>query len=610
MKEVKRIFSNWMTKWTAAGLTALLLLTLALFSLSAGGTAEDADDVPALSEDLPQMEGVAVSTVTGAYAEYDFESVEQLDPSEVFAYTDKEMKAYSAADIDEYRELDNGNLLIEEGGVYHLSGSVHDGAVVIDAGDEDDVVLILDGVSITSSETAAILVENCDKLIIYLAEGSQNYLSDSGTAAVDEESGIDAVLFSHDDLVIAGTGSLAVEAQLDNGIHSKDDLLIIDGNISVSSADDGLIGKDSVVISSGSITINADGDGIKASEDEEGSEGFIAVEAGTLAVTAGSDGLQAEGTVLIAGGEISLETGAGSGTSGRGIKAGLLIAVAGGNLTIDSADDSLHSNGVLMISGGTFTIDSGDDAIRADEAVLIEDGEIVIHSSYEGIESSYIEIRGGRVDVTASDDGINGSDGTGSGALMKPGMDTVLGEVLVAVHGGEIVLHVEGDGFDSNGNAVMTGGSLSVYGPYTDREGMIDYNGTFAVSGGTIIAAGSSGMAMAPSEGSEVNSIMLVTTTTLPAGTDVKLLSAEGLLIDAITVVSQSQAVLFAGPEIEAGKNYQIEIGTTMDVSVTADTGSTWINESGMAAAAVGMVPGHRGMRPGNFDGDFPPQRR
>lgn len=54
------------------------------------------------------------------------------------------------------------------------------------------------------------------------------------------------------------------------------------------------------------------------------------------------------------------------------------------------------------------------------------------------------------------------------------------------------------DGFDSNGNAVMAGGTLIVHGPTTDREGPLDVNGSFLVSGGTIIAVGSSGMAETP----------------------------------------------------------------------------------------------------------------
>ncbi len=61
------------------------------------------------------------------------------------------------------------------------------------------------------------------------------------------------------------------------------------------------------------------------------------------------------------------------------------------------------------------------------------------------------------------------------------------------ITGGDITI-TEGDGFDSNGSASMTGGTLIIYGPTGNGNGAIDA-GSFDVSGGTLLAGESAGMA-------------------------------------------------------------------------------------------------------------------
>ena len=105
-------------------------------------------------------------------------------------------------------------------------------------------------------------------------------------------------------------------------------------------------------------------------------------------------------------------------TSTKGIKSDGALYVNGGNFTINSADDSFHSNSDATINDGTYTISSGDDGIHADNALLVNGGTITVTESYEGLEGLNITINDGKIDITASDDGMNaagGNDASGFG---------------------------------------------------------------------------------------------------------------------------------------------------------------------------------------------------
>lgn len=105
-------------------------------------------------------------------------------------------------------------------------------------------------------------------------------------------------------------------------------------------------------------------------------------------------------------------------TSTKGIKSDGALYVNGGTFTINSADDSFHSNSDATINDGTYTISSGDDGIHADSALLVNGGTITVIESYEGLEGLNITINDGKIDITASDDGMNaagGNDASGFG---------------------------------------------------------------------------------------------------------------------------------------------------------------------------------------------------
>jgi len=366
----------------------------------------------------------------------------------------------------------DGSIKITEGGVYTLTGTISDGLILVDT--EDEVKLILDNVSITSSNTPAILVENAKLVEIELKEGSENYLED-GSSYISEYADYEGVIYSKDDLIISGTGKLTVKANLGDAIVSKDNLKIIDGNYVISAADDAIKGKDSLYILNGEFNIMSSGDGLKSTNEEDENLGYIYIVNGTFDITSGDDGIQATTNLIIENGTFNIETSGSSDNSLKGIKADKDINIYGGEFNLNTAEDSIHSNTNIVINGGNYTINSGDDGIHADEVVEINDGTLNI-IAHEGIEGTYIKINGGTININASDDGIN--------AAKKVTKYTP----TVEINGGNITIKMgsgDTDGIDSNGNIYINGGTINITG-----NSPFDYDGEAKYSSGTLIING------------------------------------------------------------------------------------------------------------------------
>lgn len=438
--------------------------------------------------------------------------------------------------------VSNNTITINSAGSYYITGTISDGNIVIEASKDDEVQLVLDNASITSTTTAPINGVKADKLTITLVEGSTNTVTDSSSYTVftdSEDEEPDGAIFTKTDLVINGTGKLVVNANYLDGIVSKDGLKIINSNIKITSEDDGIRGKDYVVINNADIDINSKGDGIKSTNSKDTTLGYIAIEGGNININSEEDGIQAETVLNISQdtninitttGEVASsnkeEFGFGgfnrggyyettssttdtseNSASSKGLKAGTEITIESGNIVVSSTDDSIHSNGIIIINGGNMKLSGGDDGIHADTNIVINDGDIDISKSYEGIESSYIEINGGTISVVSSDDGINicgGSDGSSMGG--RPGQNgfssTSDSNRKLVINGGNIKVNANGDGLDSNGSIYITGGTILVAGPTSSGNGALDYDNECVVTGGDLIVYGSTGMWQNPSDNS------------------------------------------------------------------------------------------------------------
>lgn len=454
----------------------------------------------------------------------------------------------------------NGSVVtITAAGTYTVSGTLADGQLVVDSEDEGAVTILLNGVNISSSTSAAINIINAGSAELVLADNTENVVSDgvSYAYANAEDDEPNAAIFSDDDLTISGNGSLNVTANYNDGIASKDSLTITSGNITVTAVDDGIRGKNDLHIVSGTFTVTAGGDGFKADNEDDPTLGTMSIDGGTVQITAGGDAMQAETALTINDGRFTLASGGGSSTvisedlSAKGVKSSSSIEINGGTFMIDSADDTIHTNGTIVINGGTFTLATGDDAIHADVSIEINGGTVDINRSVEGIEAVTITFNGGDIHLLSSDDGINAAGDTGG--------------YYIYFNGGTIVVNAAGDGLDSNGSIAMTGGTVIVHGPTENFNGALDYDGSFSITGGFLVAAGSAGMPQSPGMNSSQNSLLVIFNQAQTAGTLVSVLDSSGNVVLTFAPSKDFQSLAFSSPDLVMGQTYSVSLGGISD---------------------------------------------
>lgn len=499
-----------------------------------------------------------------------------------------------SGEADKVIELAGESLSITSGGTYVIRGTLADGQIYVESSDANKVKLILDGVDISCSTSAAIFVRNAEKTLIELAEGSVNILS----GGIDADEG-DAAVYSKDDIKFKGTGTLYIQSDL-RGIHCTNDIQIEECTLIVVAGDDGIRGKDSVQIASGSVTVTAGADGIRSNNEEEEGRGYITVEGGSIYISSALDGIQAAVSLSISGGDIAILTGGGSANSlsqaqtqwsggmggrpgmggqsssqdldysAKGLKAGGSIDISGGSLAIDSIDDAVHSNGTVAVSGGSLSISTGDDGVHADADVTVSGGTISIAKSYEGIEGLNIYIQGGEITLTASDDGLNGAGGNdGSSMGGRPGQNGFSsGNSNIVISGGTVVINASGDGIDVNGSLSQSGGHVTVYGPTDNGNGALDYDGSFVITGGYIAAFGSTGMAQGSSSGSTQANLFV--SLTASAGSRLLITDASGTALLDETPPKAYGCIFFSSPDIASGGTYTFTLDGSELGSLTA----------------------------------------
>lgn len=322
----------------------------------------------------------------------------------------------------------------------------------------------------------------------------------------------------------------------------------------------------------------------------------------------------------------------------KGLKAEAGIAVSGGTFNIDSADDTVHSNGSILLSGGDLDLAAGDDGIHADVSIVVSGGKVNIKESYEGIEAADITLSGGEVRVVASDDGVNASDGSGSsegpGGMfggqrpegMPGGPGGSAGTAKLTISGAYLTVDAGGDGLDANGSIAMTGGTVLVNGPASNGNGALDYDGTFEQSGGLLVAAGSTGMAQAPSESSSQRSVLMTFPGTVKAGTLVTLADGKGTPVLSFAPAKNIQSIVISTPDLKSGDTYAFytggqSSGTAKDglyaqgkltggtkiVSFKLGEAVTYVNELGVTTGGGGFGGGRGQGRPGGFRGQGNP---
>lgn len=592
-------------------------------SSTSDSTTTSSEQASTSSSVSDESNGAATDTY-GTYEDEDLETSYVSEEAQTITLSDDGTEAVDGVTVD------GSTVTITQAGTYVIEGSLSDGQLQVSVRAEDKVNLIFNGVTINNEDGPAVYITEGEKVVTTLASGTTNTLTD-GTSYIlaTDETEPDATFYSKADLVINGDGKLVVEGNYSNGIRSKDDLILVSGEYEVTAVNNSLKGKDTVAILDGTYNLTtAQGDGIQANNEEDADSGNVYIDGGTFNINSGRDGIQAVTKLAVQNADITIQTAEGSTStdidtaeSYKGLKATGTVEISSGILNLNTADDGIHANSAISILGGEMTIASGDDGMHADETLTISDGTIDILESYEGIESSVIQIEGGNISVVASDDGLNAGGGSDTettigtfgedsfaGGQMGGGMDVDESKQLI-ITGGTLVVDSEGDGLDSNGTVDMSGGVVIINGTTTGGNGSLDYGSSFNITGGTLIATGTSDMAQNASEGSQV-SLGITYDTTQEANELISLLDEDGNVVVSFTPTKSYSHVVISNPDlttatytlVSGGENdgeesnglYEggtVTNGTELaDLSVT-DT-ITNLTSSGETASATGMMGG------------------
>ena len=261
-----------------------------------------------LSSEQEEMDDSVSSSEDSAYTYSDYELDDSFDRQSAASIT---LSGSTAQSNGSGVSINNATVTISKEGCYLISGELEDGQIIVDAGDSDKVQLVLDNASIHCSTGSAILVRNADKVKVTLAADSENELSD-GTEYQTDNDNPDAALFSKDDLVINGSGSLTVQGNYKHGIAGNDDLVITGGRLTVNSLSHALRGKDSVAILDGTFVLTSQKDGIQASNTEDSTKGWVQSDGGNFTIQSSGDGIQAETNLSIYDGSFTITSGGGA----------------------------------------------------------------------------------------------------------------------------------------------------------------------------------------------------------------------------------------------------------------------------------------------------------
>lgn len=554
---------NLASRACAAGLVATLFsLPLAACSRAAAATSQSTQSEGSAASSELETDAEHLISVADIVTDRDLEGAWEEDGATKVSLSDDGCAVDGAGAV-----ADGTTVTITAGGTYVLTGQISAGQVVVNAGSEK-VQLVLDGASVTSADSAAILVRAAKKVWLTLADGTQNKLATSGSFAEDDEFSIDGAVWCKSDLTINGTGALEMSSAEGHGIACKDELALVSGDVEVEAARHAVQAQDAACVVAGTWSLTAGTDGIHCGDDDDAEKGSVLIVGGTVSIDAASDGVDAANVLEVDGGEV----------------------------TVSAGDDGLHSERALQVDGGTVTVTK----------------------SYEGLEGSTVTVNGGVIDVTSSDDGVNAAgdptgdssaEATGVGASgpeadgeqhevaansgqaptgdgqapegadaqaptgaggqapadaggQAPGAGGAMdydSTAQVTINGGELTIQAGGDGIDSNGDLTVTGGETYVFGPTSDGDGSLDFAGAGTVTGGVVMCVGPSGMAQNFGDASTQGSMLV--SASGQAGDAIQLADEDGNVVASCEARTSYSCVLVSAPSVESGKTYTLSCG-------------------------------------------------
>lgn len=505
-----------------------------------------------------------------------------------FTFTDSGVTV--SDDSAEGYKISGTDLTISAAGAYTVTGSCADGTITVKKG-TTGVTLILSDLTLRSTTSAPL---SCNKETdVTLVITGTNTLTDAEDPA-NEDSTDETVADAFEgaaikakagsSLTITGTGVLNADGSAcKNAIKGGSTAAItVDGGmtLNLTAANTGLASDGAVEIKSGTLNITAENDGIKAEPDE--------------------DDTDSAGTVTITGGTINLNTG----------------------------DDAIHAEGNLTVTGGEITITAGDDALHTEYDLIIgtegsaSGPSITVNACVEGFEGARVYLNSGSGSITASDDGVNAAT------------DAAVSEIAIYVNGGSWYVNAGGDGLDAGGDSqnnrggdvYLNGGTIEVFGSADSGNSALDFDGSCAANGGTLLAVGMSGMAQMPTSGVYVafgaggmgggwgGSGWQGSSVNIQKGSTIVIKDSGGNTVYSSTAAKGANHVVFASSALTSGASYTLYVNGAQTLTASATTGSGQGGQQGPGGQQPGgpggqTPPDQGGQQPGGPGGQTPPEQ-
>ncbi len=476
-----------------------------------------------------------------------------------------QLNGSSATTNSDKVQISDSTVTITEEDTYILSGTLDDGTVVVNADDSAKIHLVFDGITINSSNSAAILVLSADKVVITLAS-EQNSLSNSGYFVPVDTLNVNAALYSKEDLSLNGSGSLAISSPAGHGISCKDDLVLAGGSYTITAAKHGLDASESIRLTASTVSIEAGKDGIHAENTDDATLGFVYIADGTYQISAQDDGIHAASTLTILDGDINITE------SCEGLEA-FDLAIHGGIIRLIASDDGLNAADPTATNDfgppGNGNFDFSDFGNKRPGG---------FGGNRPGKNKEEFSDMPNRPDVgdfgNFNPDDLpdnfgetfDGSFPGGFGGGFPGGMSS--SNCSITITDGNLYIQASGDGIDANGSLIISGGNITICGPNRGDTASLDYDTTATITNATFIATGATGMAQTLS--SSEQGIITITAGNQNAGTTLTLTDSEGNTLLTQTPELPYSLIILSSPDLVSGETYTLTYETTTK-TITAE---------------------------------------
>lgn len=499
---------------------------------------------------------------------------------------------------------------ITQAGEYTVTGLLSEGQIVVNADDNAEITIVLNGTSITCSNGSPIYIKNADNVKIKSEENTYNCIVDARAEADDNsdnsssENG-NAAIYAACDLKLVGKGALSVTGNYNNGIQSKDDISIKNVTIKVNAVNNAIKGNDEVAIESGEIiAISRKGDGIKTSNSSLSTKGKqkgnVIISGGNIDIYAACDGIDAAYGIDVSGdGNLNIYTdtysdyseavaadNSGSSTSSVGTPPDMNNAQNNGNMGNPPDMNNTQNNGNMgnppdMNNSSSNSGNNPDMKGNFGGGNRAANGMPGNNSSGNSSKKSYstkgikaeseINISGAAINISSTDDGIHANSDSG---VLETGED---GKGIISISGGTITISTGDDGIHADKELNITDGYINVLTSYEGLEAI-----TINISGGqSFVYAADDGINACTGDGTSTPLINIT-----GGYVDVTTGSGDTDGIDSNGSYTQSGGMVFVKGGSSSG---QVSGSIDVDGNITI-TGGTCVALGGICETPVNSV--------------------